>query len=95
MNHFYAGVLENPAHDIDGGIMAVEKRRRRDNPYMVLGFVNLDLRCHFTSLKSIKNLASHLQPNISRKHNGVDYSAYDYFFLPASIPKMMSVCSLI
>ncbi len=56
MNHFYAGVLENPAHDIDGGIMAVEKRGRCDNPYIVLGFVYLGFRCHFTSLKSNKNL---------------------------------------
>jgi hypothetical protein len=49
MNHFYAGVLENPAHDIYGGVMAVEKRGRCDNPYVVLGFVGLDFRCHFTS----------------------------------------------
>jgi hypothetical protein len=49
MNHFNAGVLENSAHDIDGGIMAVEKRGRCDNTHIVLGFVYLDFICHFTS----------------------------------------------
>jgi hypothetical protein len=56
MNHLCTGVLENSAHDIDGGIMAVEKRGRCDNPYIVLGFVYLDFRCHFTSLRSIIDL---------------------------------------
>src|SRR5260221_368265 len=39
MDHFGAARLQDAAHDVDGGVVAVEKRRRRHEADLVLRFV--------------------------------------------------------
>ena len=37
------GGLDDAAHDVDGCVVAIEQRRRRDDPERVLGFVDVNL----------------------------------------------------
>ena len=42
MNHFCAAGLQNTPHDIDGRVMAVKQTGCRDEPDMMLRFVNFN-----------------------------------------------------
>ena len=52
VNHLHPGILQYPAHDVDGGIMTIKKRCCRNDSYIMPGFINVDLsfRPHAASL---------------------------------------------
>ena len=50
MDHLDPGVLNDPAHDVDGRVVSVEDRGGRHQPDGVLGFVDFDESVHAASL---------------------------------------------
>jgi hypothetical protein len=39
VDNFSPGILENPAHDVDGYIMTIKEGCSRNDPYLVFGFI--------------------------------------------------------
>jgi hypothetical protein len=71
MDDFDARILQDSAHDINGRIMAIEKRGGGNDAYMVRGFVNFNLSCHFASLIPIKHRLCHQWSGVSRDQKGI------------------------
>jgi hypothetical protein len=71
MDDFDTGILQDSAHDINGRIMAIEKRGGCNDTYMVCGLVNFDLSCHFASLVPFKKLGCRYVSSVIRKQKAV------------------------
>jgi hypothetical protein len=50
VDYLHAGALQDATEDIDGCIMAVEKRGGRDHPDMVPGLIDVNIGAHAPSL---------------------------------------------
>jgi hypothetical protein len=71
MDDFDTGILQDSAHDVNGCVMAIEKRGGGNDAYMIFGFVDLGLSCHFASLVPYKKHVCRYGSSVSSKEKAV------------------------